>query len=70
MLHRIKKMKTFKKALFTLLIGLSVVAFWRGAWGIMDIYLLPDNYELSYWVSIVMGLTILFITHYWTRELA
>ncbi|MFP4117874.1 MAG: hypothetical protein ACLFTR_03035 [Candidatus Woesearchaeota archaeon] len=70
MFHRIKKLKPFKQALFTLFIGLSVVAFWRGAWGIMDIYLFPDDYELSSWVSIVIGLFILYATHYWTRELA
>jgi len=52
------------------LIGLSVVAFWRGAWGIMDTYLFPNNYELSSWVSILIGLIILYFTHYWTKELA
>ncbi|MBN2881415.1 hypothetical protein JXM83_05175 [Candidatus Woesearchaeota archaeon] len=70
MFHRIRKLKPFKQALFTLLIGMSVVAFWRGAWGIMDTYLFPDNYELSSWISIIIGLGILYLTHYWTRELA
>ncbi len=70
MLHRIKKLKPFKQALFTLLIGFSVVAFWRGAWGIMDTYLFPNNYELSSWISIFIGLIILYFTHYWTKELA
>ncbi len=62
-------MKPFGQALFTLMIGLSVVAFWRGAWGLLDIYLLPSNYELSSWVSVVIGLFILAVTHYWTKEL-
>jgi hypothetical protein len=70
MLHRAKKLKPIKQALFFLLIGLSVVSFWRGAWGIMDIYLFPNNYELSSWVSIIIGLIILYITNYWTKELA
>lgn len=63
-------MKPFKQAMFTLLIGFAVVAFWRGAWGLMDVYLLPDNYEISSWISIFVGLGILAVTHYWTKELA
>ncbi|MBT3865670.1 hypothetical protein HOF78_01030 [Candidatus Woesearchaeota archaeon] len=70
MFHRVKKLKPFNQAVFTLMIGFAVVAFWRGAWGIMDVYLIPDNYELSSWVSIIIGLFILWITHYWTKELA
>ena len=70
MLHRAKKLKPLNQFLFTLLIGLSVVAFWRGAWGIMDTYLFPNNYILSSWVSIIIGLIILGLTHYWTKELA
>jgi len=70
MFHRAQKLKPFKQLLFTLLIGLSVVFFWKGAWGILDIYLFPNNLELSSWVSIVIGLSILYVTHYWTRELA
>lgn len=70
MFHRIKKLKPFKQALFALLIGFAVVAFWRGAWGLMDIYIHPNNYELSSWISILVGLFILAVTHYWTKELA
>lgn len=69
MFHRVKKLKPFKQAIFTLLIGFSVVAFWRGAWGLMDVYLFADNYALSSWVSIITGLVVLWLTHYWTREL-
>lgn len=69
MFHRIKKQKPIKQALFTLLIGFSVVAFWRGVWGLLDVYLLPNNYELSSWISTAIGLFILAVTHYWTKEL-
>jgi len=70
MLSRINRLKPFKKILFTLLIGLSVVSFWRGAWGIMDTYLFPRSYEISSWASISIGLIILYFTDYWTKELA
>jgi hypothetical protein len=70
MFHRIKKLKPFKQAIFTLMIGFSVVAFWRGTWGLLDTYLLPNNYALSSWISVLMGLIVLGATHYWTKELA
>jgi hypothetical protein len=70
MIHRSKKMKPTAQLIYTLVIGLAVVSFWRGAWGIMDIYLLPDNYEMSSWLSIIISLVILYITHHWTKELA
>ena len=70
MLHRVKKLKPFQQFVFTLLIGFSVVAFWRGAWGLMDTYIFPDNYQISSWISLLIGLFILTITHYWTKELA
>jgi hypothetical protein len=52
-----------------LLIGIAVVSFWRGAWGLMDLYLFPDNPPLSFIVSLVIGLTILISTHYLIKEL-
>lgn len=67
-----KKLKTLnkkRKLLFSILIGFSVVLFWRGAWGIMDVYLFPNNYELSSWVSLISGLGILYFTHYIIKEL-
>jgi len=67
-----KKAKSFKKRhqiLFALIIGLAVVSFWRGAWGILDIYLLPNNYELSSWISMATGLVVLAATHYTVKEL-
>ncbi len=70
MLHRMKKLKAFEQAIFALLIGFSVVSFWRGASGLMDLYLFPNNYNLSLWFSVIFGLTILAVTHYWTKELA
>lgn len=69
MLDRMKKLKPFQQAIFTLLIGAAVVSFWRGAWGLMDVYIMPDDYELSSWASLLLGLAILAFTHHWTKEL-
>ena len=69
MINRIKKMRPMKQILFAILIAFAVVSFWRGVWGLMDEYLFPNNYILSLWVSLVIGLIILLLTHYATREL-
>lgn len=58
-----KRIKKRKHPLFRiLLIGLAVVLFWRGAWGIMDLYIFPGNLTASYVVSLVLGLVILAAT--------
>lgn len=54
----------------TMLIGLTIVMFWRGAWGLMDLYLFPDNQELSFITSLIIGLLLLFIlNHHKLRDL-
>jgi hypothetical protein len=65
----VKKRKLKHKILFTILIALAVVAFWRGAWGLMDTFLFPENYLLSSLTSLFLGLIILMITKYIHREL-
>lgn len=68
----IKKITTFKrkhKVCFAILIGLAVVAFWRGAWGIMDVYIFPDNYGLSSLICLVAGIGLLWVTNYVVEEL-
>jgi len=54
-----------KKVLQALLIAFAIVSFWRGVWGLMDTYLFPNNYVLSLWISLVLGIILLF----WTENL-
>ncbi len=63
-----KKMKHHHKTLFALIIAFAVIAFWRGLWGLFDIYVFPENYELSLWTTMVVGIVILVGTHYAARE--
>jgi len=62
MAHRISKLhvrfKTFGLVLTTVL---GVVLFWRGVWGLTDLYLFPNQPELSYLISILGGLLILWV---------
>ena len=37
----------------------AVVAMWRGLWGLMDIYLWPNNPKRSNWASFIIGFAIM-----------
>ena len=69
MLKRFHKMKSRHQMVFAIVIAFAVISFWRGVWGLMDIYLFPENYELTLWTSVIIGLAILVATHYATKEL-
>jgi len=56
----VKKLKRLKRVSLTLLIAFAIVSFWRGVWGIMDIYLFPENLLLSFSVSILIGIVVIY----------
>lgn len=66
MLHHLLKPKGNKKNHFSqtvriLLEAVAIVFIWRGTWGLLDKYFFPNNPELSYFLSIVIGIVILLI---------
>lgn len=63
------KHKLHHKLLTALGIGVSVILFWRGIWGLMDLYLFPSNLAVSYAVLLVIGFVVLYVTHYIVNEL-
>ena len=69
MLKKLSKMKTRHQVLFAIIIAFAVISFWRGVWGLMDVYLFPNNMPLSFFISLVLGLVILASTHYAAKEL-
>ncbi|MCK5043117.1 MAG: hypothetical protein KAR23_04365 [Candidatus Aenigmarchaeota archaeon] len=69
MFSKLSKMKSGHQTIFAIVISFAVISFWRGIWGLMDVYLLPENYLLSSWISMFLGLGILAVTHYVTKEL-
>lgn len=66
----LSKLKKHHKIIFAVIVATAVVMFWRGVWGLMDVFLFPDDYSLSSLVSVVLGLSLLALTHYKFRELA
>ena len=51
-----------KKTLKVLLIAFAIIAFWRGIWGLMDVYVFPNKLWLSYLISIIIGIAIIAIS--------
>lgn len=46
--------------LYLLSAGIALVVLWRGVWGLLDLYLFPDDPLLSYLTSFVVGLALLY----------
>lgn len=68
MLENILKKTNFTDVLIIIIASLAIVGIWRGVWGLMDIYLLPENSTLSFFVSIATGLAILFAIAFYGPE--
>jgi hypothetical protein len=64
MIKEISKMKTGPKIILAVLVSLAIVCLWRGLWGLLDIYLLPNDRILSLWISIIFGISILILSGY------
>jgi len=64
-----KHKRSLKKVLFTIIIAFAIVAFWRGAWGILDVFLFPNNPLSSSVASLLIGIIILYFTKHLVREL-
>lgn len=59
MLEKIFEETSFKDIIPIIIASIAIVGFWRGIWGLMDLYLLPTSLEKSYLSSVVIGLIIL-----------
>ena len=62
-------MKNIKNNFKIFLLAIAIVAVWRGVWGLMDIYLFPDNQSLSLILSLVIGIFILYFNDHRLNEL-
>ena len=54
--------KTVKDVFYTILVAFAIISFWRGAWGLMDLYLFPSHKVWSFLISILVGIGILYST--------
>jgi len=57
-----KSKRSLKDIFYTIIIAFAIISFWRGVWGIMDLYLFPENLLMSFSISILIGAVILYFT--------
>jgi len=64
-----KRGNSYRRIGYAILVGFAVISFWRGIWGLWDVYVFPNNLVLSLWLSTIVGLIILGFTHKVIKEL-
>jgi len=69
MFKKVARLESWQQVLWALVIGFAVISFWRGIWGLLDIYLFPDDFVFRSWASTIIGAVILISTHYTVEEL-
>jgi hypothetical protein len=67
----VKKTKRKPAPLSTILIAGAIIMFWRGVWGLLDVYLFPSNPTLSYSLSFLISLLLyIFVVRHHVKDLA
>ncbi len=61
MLEGIFEKTSPRDAVIIIIAAFAAVSFWRGIWGLMDVYLFPQNSALSYLISLIIGIFILIL---------
>lgn len=61
MFNKLQKYLKVRQNLSTVIELLGVVIVWWGIWGILDIFVFPENRLFSYLISICLGVLILFL---------
>lgn len=61
MLINIRKYLNRQKNLRIIIEFLGIIIVWRGIWGLLDLFIFPENPLLSYLTSIVLGFILLLI---------
>jgi hypothetical protein len=68
MLERIIEKTTIADAFIIFIAAFATVSFWRGIWGLMDLYLYPKDYKTSLIISVIIGLAVLFSIGFYKKR--
>jgi hypothetical protein len=60
-LHKMRKWEKKHPILNTLIVLVGVIFLWRGIWGLLDTYFLPNNPLLSNGIGTLIGFAILLL---------
>jgi hypothetical protein len=69
MFLKFKQKSRISRFTYNLVTGLAIVVFWRGAWGLLDLYLFPANEVMSYTSSVILGVALLYLNDFSLSEL-
>jgi len=61
MLKKVRKFLNRRQNLRIIIDLLGAIAVWWGIWGVLDLFVFPENRALSYAVSIIFGFLLLLI---------
>ena len=61
MFKNIRRFLKKRNGLNTILELLGAIAIWWGIWGVMDLFVFPNNELWSYLISIILGFLIIFV---------
>jgi len=64
-----KKFRRKYRILHVLLMATAIVMFWRGVWGLLDVFLIPHHELVSSLLSIFIAFIVLYIDDFHLREL-
>ena len=52
-----------------IVVVIAIIMFWRGIWGLIDLYLFPDSPTFSHLLSIILGALILYLDDFSIKNL-
>jgi len=61
MFKNIRKFLAPRKNLRIIIDVVAIIIIWRGIWGILDLFIFPNNPLLSYLISTVFGFILLLL---------
>jgi hypothetical protein len=68
-LRSYRRFKKRNKLIHILFAAIAVVFFWRGIWGLLDMFFLPTNPLVSNLISVVVAFVILYFDDFHLKEL-
>ena len=63
-------MGILQKNLRHIIVAIGVVMVWRGIWGLADVYLFPNDQLLSFAISVIIGVIILFLIDFHKKDIS
>ena len=64
MFKKLTSLKKHHQLAYFLIMTAALISIWRGIWGLSDTYLFPSNPQLSFLISLIIGVVVMAMAHY------